>query len=241
MAVAGSHPSSHQERPSHDTHTHAHAVVSLSLTETRSRFKGSINATEEAWTWRSNKPPQHPNLQDFQMFYVCEFTTRNEESVLIWQTYLMFHLWLVEVFFNAPLHENWSLSAFSPPPVRYWAQHINHVLHFLLPMCTWAHLIGAGSSISGRNCRFWSGSPSILQPAAWKGCISLHSFCLCLMCLSFVACCPFLFLLCLCVCISVWRTSFMKVFRLLASILYHLIVVMSLDVLYNRWQNPGWH
>lgn len=148
------------------------------------------------------KPPQQPNL-DFQTLYVCEFTTRIEESLLVWRTCLMFRLWLAEVFFNAPLRENWSLSAFSPPPARCRGRHINHVLRFLLPMSTWAHLIGAGSSISGRNCRFWSRSPSVLQRAALKSCVSLHSFCLCLMCLFSLACCSFLFRLGLCVCISV--------------------------------------
>lgn len=136
-------------------------------------------------------------------FMCLSLPTEMRISVLIWRAYLILHPWLVKVFLNAPVHENWSRSAFSPPPVRYWAWHINHVLRFLLAMSTRAHLIRGGSSISGRNCRFWSRSPSVYQPAAWKGCVSLHSFCLCLMCLFFLAHYSFLFLLGLCVCISV--------------------------------------
>lgn len=219
MRVAGSHPSSQQERGHCVTHTHTHTQsgLSLSLTETRSRFKVSINATEEAWTGRSNKPLQHPHLQDFQMFYVCESTPRNP--------------WLVKGFFNAPLHGNWSLSAFCPPPVRCRAGHINHSLRFLLPVSAWAHLIGGGSSsISGRNSRFRCRSPSILQPeqAAF---LFIPLVCACVVVLS-----GFCWVSVFASVSVLRRTDFMKGFRLF----YHLLVVMSLDVLYKRWQNPGW-
>ena len=139
------------------------------------------------------------------------------------------------MFFNASLHENWSLSVFSPPPVRYWVRHINHVLHFPLPMSTWAHPIEGSSSISGRNCHFCSRSPSLLHPAARKGCISLHSFCLCLMFLFVLARCSFCFCwVSMFASMSVlWRTNFMKGFRLLVSILYHLFLVPSIDVLWD--------
>lgn len=153
------------------------------------------------------------------MFYVCEFTPKNP--------------WLVKVFFNAPLHGNWSLSAFSPPPVRYWARHINHALRFLLPMSAWAHLISGGSSLSGRNSRFRCCSPSILQPEKF-------AFLFILFVPDVFVC--FLALSCFCL-VSVFasvsvlsRTNFMKGFQLLASILCHLFVVTSLDALYNRWQ-----